>query len=322
MRAAMLQDYCGAKDGFDKTKITVEQTEIPEPEDGEVQIKVMASSVNPIDWKICSGAMRMMMPMTFPAAMGFDCTGVVSKVGTGVETLKVGDEVWADVIQAGRKVKLGAFAEYVSVPVTKVSLKPTNLDWENAAVVPLVSLTSLQALRSLDTKEGSKVLVLGGSGGTGIAAIQIAKAMGAYVYTTCSTRNVEFVKSLGPDEVIDYTQQKWGEVLKDKNIDGVFDATGEQDGLTNAIGALKENGKFTTIAAGIPKEPLPKGITGTFLLTNNQSVPDLDFLKDLCEAGKLSIKIDTSFPLEQVGDAFAMSMGGKVVGKVSIKVAQ
>merc|ERR1719491_2217226 len=123
--------------------------------------------------------------------------------------------------------------------------------------MPLAGLTALQCLRAVDTKEGASVLVLGGSGATGTAGIQIAKAMGAKVYTTCSTRNMEYVRGLGPDEVIDYSAQDWAEVLKGKNLDGVFDSVGEKDGVARAVGVLKAGGKFSTIVAAVPQEPLP-----------------------------------------------------------------
>lgn len=322
MKACMLTDYCGAKEAFQPQNISLMDLPVPEPEEGEVQIKVAASSVNPVDWKLASGAMHRMAPLSFPLTLGFDCAGVVTAVGPEVERVKVGDEVWVDVVEGmgGRpgKTKLGAYAEFVVTKESKVGLKPSNLSSEQAAVVPLVGLTALQCLRSLDIQAGSSVLILGGAGGTGIASVQVAKALGATVYTTCSTRNLEFVKGLGADEVIDYTASDWSEVLKDKKIDGVFDAAGEKDGLTRALGVLKEGGKFTSINIPPPKEPLPNGITAQFLLTNADRLEDLDFLKGLCEEGKLSIKIDTSFGLDKIQEAFQTSMAGKVVGKISI----
>merc|ERR1712129_235700 len=203
-----------------------------------------------------------------------------------------------------------------------VGLKPSNLTFQQAGAVPLAGLTGLQALRSLEVKAGSSVLVLGGSGATGIAAIQIAKAQGATVYTTCSTRNLEFVKSLGADEVTDYTANDWSEVLKGKNLDGVFDSAGDKDAVTRAVNVLKESGRFTSITSPPPKDPLPKGIVAKLMMTQSDSVEDLDALKGFCEAGQLLLKTETSFPLEQVPEAFKLSMGGKVVGKISIEVSK
>ena len=226
--------------------------------------------------------------------------------------MKVGDAVWAVVIQKGPKgATLGAYAEYVVTKESKVSFKPTNLSFEEAGAMPLAGLTALQCLRAVDTAEGSAVLVLGGSGATGSAGIQIAKAMGAKVYTTCSTRNMEYVKSLGPDEVIDYTKQDWAEVLKGKNLDGAFDSVGENDGINRAVGILKAGGKVSTIAGAMPTEALPNGITAKFIMTNSQSVEDLDYLKGLCEESKLKMKIEKTYPFEKVAEAFQVNMAGK-----------
>ena len=267
MRATFTTGYTGVKDDFDANKIIVKEVPFPIPAADEVQIKVAASSVNPIDWKISCGALAQMMPLDMSVPLGFVCAGVVTAVGSSVTRMKVGQSVWADVIQRGpRGVTLGAYAEYVVTKESKASLKPTNLTFAEAGAIPLAGLTAVQCLRAIDTNEGSSVLVLGGSGATGTAGIQIAKAMGAKVYTTCSTRNIEYVKSLGPDEVIDYTQQDWAVVLKDKGLDGVFDSVGENDGINRAVGVLKIGGKVSTIAGAMPKDPLPNGITAKFIM--------------------------------------------------------
>lgn len=321
MRAVVVSDYAGAKQGFDKTKFEIQQVDEPEPEDGEAVVKVMASSVNPVDWKLTSGAMRMFMPLTFPAFIGYDCSGVVTKVGPGVENVKVGDEVWGDVMRQRRTVTGGAFGEMVVAKATQFALKPKNLSFEQAGVFPLVGLTSVQALKRLEVKEGSKVLILGASGGTGIVGVQIAKAWGATVYTTCSTRNLEFVKTLNADEVIDYTKQNWGEVLKGKDLDAVYDATGEPEAFEKALEVLKEGGKFVSLHATPPEEKWRKGVKPAPFFKNPDSPADLDVLKGLCEEGKLTLPVEVSFPLEQVADAFELSMKGKAVGKIGIKVA-
>jgi 2-desacetyl-2-hydroxyethyl bacteriochlorophyllide A dehydrogenase len=326
MRTIVLADYAGLKDTFDPAKFSLQSTPVPEPEDEEVLIKVMASSVNPVDWKMTSGVMQQMSPLQFPFIPGFDCSGLVTAVGKDVSRVKVGDQVWTDVASrtGGRpgKLKLGAYAEYVAVKENKVSLKPSNLSYEEAAVVPLVGLTALQGLRKAEAVEGSSILVLGGSAAVGIAAIQIGKAKGMNIYTTCSTKNVDFVKGLGADEVIDYTSGDWAELLKDKNIDGVFDTVGEKDALTRSFGVLKEAGSFVTLTGlGNPPEPMPKGVKAAFILTNSDTVEDLDELKSLIESGKLTIRIHETFALDKVPDAFKMSMGGKVVGKICIRVS-
>jgi len=321
MRAAIVSGPIGAHDTFKPGAISVETRPIPTFQDDEVLIKVAASSVNPVDWKILSG----MMPRdNIP---GFDCSGVVVAVGSAVTRFKEGDEVWADVVDRigspPSELKLGAYAEYVATKEYKTGLKPANLSFEQAAVVPLVGLTALQGLQKGKVlQEGANVLVLGGSGGNGICAIQIAKAHGAKVYTTCSGKNVDFVKSLGADEVIDYTTNDWSEVLKGKDLDCVFDTVGQDGTAQKAVGVLKDNGKVTAIMAGAgSKEPLPRGITFELFMTDSKNVADLDTLKTLTEAGKLSLPIQETFPLDEIPSAFRLNMSGRVVGKVCIKVS-
>jgi NADPH:quinone reductase-like Zn-dependent oxidoreductase len=279
---------------------------------GQVLVKVLASSVNPIDWKIVSGMLKAMMPKTFPTIIGFECCGVAVDVGADVEGIEKGDAVWSD-------PTTGCYAQYVAIDAKRVGRAPANFTPEQAAVVPLTGLTSLQALATLGLKEGSRVLILGGSSGTGGAAVQIAKSQGFHVTTTCSSRNVDFVKSLGADVVINYNEAKWWEEAKD--IDGIYDCVGEQEVFAHAQAVLKDGGKFTTIAAlGVDKFAFERGITGRFILTNSQTRDDLDTLKALCESGALTQKIHKSFPLADIWDAFKESKGGRVVGKIALSV--
>jgi len=318
MRAVIVNGPLGAHDSFTAEGLTVEARPIPTFQEDEVLIKVNASSVNPVDWKILSGKMG---PPPRDNIPGFDCSGVVAAVGSAVTRLKVGDEVWADVVDRPDGVlKLGAYAEYVATKERKTGLKPTNLSFDQAAVVPLVGLTALQGLQKcLVLQKGATVLILGGSGGNGICAIQIAKAHGATVYTTCSAKNVDFVKSLGADEVIDYTNDDWSEVLKGRNLDSVFDTVGQDGTAQKAAQVLKDNGKILAIM-GECKEALPRGITFQFFLTDSMNVADLDTLKTLIEASKLALPIQETFALDKISDAFKLNMSGRVVGKVCIKI--
>lgn len=319
MRAVVCNGAIFAEDTFTPEALTVNNCPVPNFQDNEVLIKVVASSVNPVDWKILSGKLG---PVQAGIVPGFDCSGVVVAAGSAVTRLKVGDEVWADVVERPDGVlKLGAYAEYVATKENKVGLKPTNLPFEQAAVVPLVGLTALQGLQKGDVlKEGAHVLILGGSGGNGICGIQIAKAFGATVYTTCSGKNVDFVKSLGADQVIDYTKDDWAAVLKDKNLDCVFDTVGQAGTAEKAVDVLKENGTIKAIMGGT-KEPLPRGITFEFFLTDSNNFEDLDTLKTLIESDKMKLPVQEMFPLDRIADAFKLSMSGRVVGKVGLKVS-
>jgi len=319
MRAVVCSGVIFAEEAFTPEALTVKTCPVPSFKDDEVLIKVAASSVNPVDWKILSGKIG---PVQAGIVPGFDCSGVVVAVGAAVTRFKVGDEVWADVVERPEGVlKLGAYAEYVATKENKTGLKPTNLPFDQAAVVPLVGLTALQGLQKGDVlKEGAHVLILGGSGGNGICAIQIAKASGATVYTTCSGKNMDFVKSLGADQVIDYTKDDWAVVLKGKNLDCVFDTVGQDGTVPKAVDVLKDNGTIKAIMGGT-KESLPRGITFEFYLTNSVNFADLDTLKTLVESGKMRLPVQESFPLDRIADAFKLSMSGRVVGKVGISVS-
>ena len=312
MSAVVCTDYTGYSE-FDESKVSI-LTDVTVPTCGpnEVLIKVNASSVNPIDWKIVSGALKAFMPMTFPTTIGFEAAGTVEEVGGEVTGLSKGDLVWTDATR-------GCYAQFVAVAAAKVGLAPSNLSPEQSAVVPLAGLTSLQALRLLGAKEGTRVLILGGSGGTGSSAIQIAKSMGCHVSTTCSGRNVEFVNSLGADQVVNYREAQWWEEFKD--LDAVYDCVGEQDVFAHAQLVLKDAGKFVTIASmGVESVTWERGVTGVFHLTNSSSRDDLDTLKGLCESGALKPIIHQTFPLADIWDAFKESKTGRVVGKIAVSV--
>lgn len=310
--AMVSTDYTGYAEVDESTLTFVVDAPIPECGPNDVLIKVLASSVNPIDWKILSGALKDFMPRTFPHTPGFECCGVAVRVGADVQGIKQGDAVWSDSTQ-------GCYAQYVAVPQEKVGLAPTNLAPQEAAVVTLAGLTSLQALEVIGAKEGSKVLILGGSGGTGHMAVMIAKSKGCHVTTTCSTKNVDFLKSIGADVVINYREAQWWEEAKE--MDGVYDCVGEKDVCEHAQAVLKEGGRFVTIAAmDVRAFQFKKDITGSFILTNSSTRTDLDTLKALCESGQIKPKVHKSFPLADIWGAFKESKTGRVVGKIAISV--
>ncbi|KAF4028601.1 Zinc-binding dehydrogenase [Phytophthora infestans] len=263
----------------------------------EVKIKVFSASLNPIDYKIGLYASMILSTMASPEhpyRVGHDLSGKVVEVGSDVKDYKVGDEVfampWLDAT--------GTFAEYINVDTKRVAHKPSNMTFNEAAGVPLAGQTSWQGLVTYGKlQKGQRVLILGGSSGTGLFAIQIAKALGAEVVATCSHRNVELVKSLGADQVIDYTNAKWSEVLAEHSVDLIYDCGVESQSWNDAAQkVLKEQtGIFVTI--GMIDKPIESSIGAT----QNQifNAPCTEYLlelKKLIEAGPVKTIIDSVHP--------------------------
>ena len=197
MKAAVINQYGG------RENLTVVDTAVPAIQADEVLVENIATSINPIDYKAREGLLQRMFQWAFPVVLGWDVAGKIVAVGDAVTDFKVGDAVFArpDIDPIGRN---GSYAEYTAVKADKLALKPENVSFAEAAAVPLAGLTALQMLQQLQVSAGKKVLIQAGAGGVGIYAIQLAKKMGAYVATTASQANHDFVVGLGADEVIDY----------------------------------------------------------------------------------------------------------------------
>ena len=211
MRAVVMTKYGG------EDAIQIRSVPRPQIRDDEVLVEVYSVGVNPIDIKLRKGEMKPLLTFKLPVIIGADLAGKVLEVGSRVTRFKKGDEVYTSLSTS----KMGAFAEYVAVKEHDLSLKPTNLTFDEAASIAMVGLTGYQALHDVaKIKPGQKVFVEAGSGGLGTFAIQLAKAMGAEVATTTSTENVEWVRKLGADHVINYQKQKFNEVIS--NYDVVF----------------------------------------------------------------------------------------------------
>ncbi|MEK6261609.1 MAG: NADP-dependent oxidoreductase, partial [Planctomycetota bacterium] len=222
---------------------------VPEPElrDDDVLVQIHAAGVNPLDSKIRTGEFKLLLPYRFPLILGNEAAGVVIQVGPKVRRFKVGDEVYARPHQD----RIGTFAEFISMSEGDVAIKPKALSMEEAASIPLVGLTAWQALiERADLKKGQKVLIHAGSGGVGTFAIQLAKHIGATVATTTSTANVDLVKSLGADVVIDYRKDEFEKVLRDYDV--VLNSLGK-DTLEKSLLVLKPGGKLISISG--PPDP-------------------------------------------------------------------
>jgi alcohol dehydrogenase len=292
--------------------------DIPQPEvdEGKVLVQVHAAGVNPFDWKVKLGYMKDMMPLQLPITLGGDIAGVVTAVGTGVASLKEGDEVFGQGGIFGGAT--GAFAEFDLVKPDSLAHKPTKLSFAEAGAVPLTGVSAIQALYDhLELTSGQKILIHGGAGGIGTIAIQIAKHIGAYVATTVSTNDLEYVKSLGVDEAIDYKNQKFEEVVKD--FDAVFDLVG---GETNqkSYQVLKSGGKLVSMVQPVD-EALAKQFGVTALTQGTKVTTErLTKLAELLDAGVVTVHIEKVFPLEQTGEALSYLQQTPPKGKVVVEV--
>lgn len=307
------------------------------PPPTRVQIKVHAASVNPIDGQMLRGDRRLLTARAFPFVPLFDLSGVVVAVGDAVTRFKVGDAVHAD-----NKLEGGGASEYVNVEQELVSLKPEGVSFAAAAALPLAAQTALIALERGGVGAGSRVGVVGASGGVGSFAVQLAKALGAaYVVGVCSGRNGAFVRLLGADAVIDYTQAALYEAVPNRSLDVVLDCVGGRDKWLGAKAVLKPGGRFVTIARD-EDGPVTVGsaalMVGTILgrqfgslfgdrlayvpVFLNASHRLLDRVDEEVTAGRLQVHIGTryEFSLAGVVRALEQSQGGRMVGKSIIEI--
>ena len=305
--------------------IQVKDIEKPVPKDDEVLIEVRAASVNPVDWHFMRGEPyigRIMMGLRKPKVtqLGVDVAGVVEAVGRNITRFKPGDEVFG----ACR----GAFAEYASTAESALVTKPDNVTFEQAAAVPVAAITALQGLRDKgQIQAGQKVLINGAAGGVGTFAVQIAKSFGADVTGVCSTRNVDMVRSIGADRVIDYTQENF--TRSGQHYDLIFDCVGNHS-LSAFRRILNPRGMYIMVGAPSGRwiAPFPRLSKALVLsrFVSQSLVPflartskdALPILRELMEAGKLRPAIDKRYRLSEVPEAMGYLEQGHARGKVVI----
>jgi NADPH:quinone reductase-like Zn-dependent oxidoreductase len=317
----------------------VEVADVDEPElrPRDVLIDVRAASLNPIDFKIRDGKLKLVLHVKPPVRLGCDVAGVVAKCGADVTRFAVGDAVYARL----EKDRMGGLAERAVADEQVVAHKPERASFEEAAAIPLAGLTALQALREVAAlTAGQRVLVHAGAGGVGSLAIQIAKQLGLWVATTTSTKNVDFVTSLGADEVIDYTKDKVGDRVKD--LDAVFDSLGGQSEL-DSLAVVKRGGIVVGIGglpdAAFAKQRLPWFAgPAIWLATRKRRAaaaragarfvylfmrPDGAQLAELgawIDAGTLRPIVHRTYPLAEVREAFAELERGRARGKIVVTI--
>ncbi|SEL73155.1 NADPH:quinone reductase [Maribacter orientalis] len=326
MKALQIVKYGALKDS-----LSINEIEKPSITSNDILVQVKAASLNPIDYKLVEGHLREMIALEFPCTIGFDVSGIVVEKGVDVGNFEVGDEIYARVPQE----QMGTVAEYVAINSDVVAKKPTNSSFEEAAGLPLAGLTAIQALERVGLKENDRVLIHAGSGGVGSFAIQYAKAKGAIVYTTTSTKNVDWVKALGADRVIDYKMEDYKTVAK--NLDIVFDTLGDE--YTNeAFEIIEEGGRVTTIVGppdqdtakqmGMTDYELPEQLSkliekksATYKLTWMQpNAKQLKLISKMVEDREIKPVVDLIYAFEDGVDAYEYLATGRAQGKVIISL--
>jgi NADPH:quinone reductase-like Zn-dependent oxidoreductase len=304
----------------------------------EMLVQVHAASVNPVDNMIMTGIFKPVLHFQLPATLGSDLAGVVIEVGSDVTRFKAGDAIFANIFDLGT----GAIAEFAVVPESAAALKPTNLDFVQAASIPMVGLTSWQALKErAKLRAGQKVFIPAGSGGIGTFAIQLAKHLGARVGTTTSTGNVELVRRLGADEVVDYKKQAFEQVLR--GYDALL-GTVKGDAIEKSIGVLRPGGVivslvgpldaafararrlnfFLTFVFGLMSRKImrlakKRDITYSFLFAHPDGA-QLAEIGKLLETERIQPVIDKVFPFDQAKEALEYLAQGHSKGKVIVKM--
>jgi NADPH:quinone reductase-like Zn-dependent oxidoreductase len=331
MRAYVLKHYGGPEGSL------LMDVPAPTPRPRDILVDVWAAGLNPVDFKFRQGKLRAILRPKLPLVLGNEFAGEIIAIGSHVKRFRVGDRVFARVA----KDRAGAFAEQACVDEDHAAHMPRNLDYTAAAAVPLAGLTALQALRDeLDVKPGQKVFISGGAGGVGTFAIQIAKWLGAHVTTTASKRGEALVRSLGCDEVIDYTVQDIS------NAEGRFDAGFDLIGgktLEQMFEIMKPGTKIVSVAAlpepqtairdlggrralsaifwlisyGIRSQAQRAGVSYRYLFMH-PSASDLSLLAELIEQGKLKVTVDGTYPFAKITEALHYVESGRAKGKVVV----
>jgi len=293
------------------------------PDSCEVLVAVETSSVNPAD---------LYMSPPFPQIIGSDLAGTVVAKQDSCKRLNLGDKVWADIgavtkIGTAKTKENGAYAQLAVALESQVGPMPSNLDFQEAGVMPKVSLTSYKALvwygGAPYTHSNGTILILGGSSGTGTAGIQLAKAFGAStIITTTSASNVAYVTKLGATQAIDYHQHNWYDVIDDASVNVIYDCVGQKDTGDQAMAKLVSGGFYVTLRGAVPSKPRSDVTTSAFINsdTNLDNLNLLEALRELVEADKLRMPSVKAYPLQQAEAAFKESQEGHVVGKLAINI--
>lgn len=297
--------------------LAIEEVARPEPIPTEVQVRVHAAGVNPVDFKTRAGKGVAAVLGQPPVCLGWDVSGVVSEVGGGVTRFKVGEEVFG---MPWFPRQAGAYAEYVTAPSRHFAAKPHALSHEEAAALPLAGLTAWQiVVDTIALEDGADVLVHGAAGGVGHLAVQIAKARGANVIGTARAEQAGWLRELGADQVIDYESERFEDLVAD--LDAVIDLPGTYG--ERSLPVLRPGGMLVSVPSGVPRELLDLAARGDRRATGFLVEPDPVGLAGLChlvEGGRLRVKVDRVFDLEEAAEAHRQAEAGHGGGKLVLRV--
>ena len=322
-----------------KEKLHLTTMSEPVVKENEVLVQIHSAGVNLLDSLLRNGDFKIFLPYKPPFKLGHDVAGVITKVGSGVSKFKVGDEVYS----RPADYNIGAFAEQIAINEKDIALKPKNISMEEAASIPLVGLTSWQALVEIaNLKKGQKVFIQAGSGGVGTFAIQLAKHLGATVATTTSAANISLVKSLGADVVIDYKSEDFETKLKDYDV--VLYSNRDKKNLEKSLRILKTGGQLISLTGpptpefakqlglawhlklitkllsiGVKKQAKKLNVNFTFLFMRAEG-NQLSQITKLIESGVIKPVVDKVFPFKQTNEAMAYVETGRAKGKVVVQV--
>ncbi|MGE5146631.1 MAG: NADP-dependent oxidoreductase [Candidatus Eiseniibacteriota bacterium] len=306
MKAAAFSAYGGPE------VLKIIDMETPKPGPGEVLVEVRAASVNPVDWKMRQGMLKDFFPVSFPRILGRDMAGVVAEIGAGVTGFKPGDRVYA----MNDAKKQGTLSEYMTIVPALLRPMPKNVDFVGAAALPLAFMTAWISLVKVgELKRGERILIHAAAGGVGSLAVQIAKHIGATVIATCSARNIDYVKGLGADQVIDYRATDFSAAVRD--VDIVYETVGGKT-YERSFKTLKPGGRLVWIRAEPPQgEALRPDVAVKLAIINPES-DLLDVARELVEQGALKPQPESVLPLAEAAKALQLSQEGHARGKIVV----
>lgn len=313
MKAAQYAEY------GDPSVIKINEIEKPIVTPTMMLIEVHAASLNPFDYKVRRGYMKDMMPLNLPITIGGDYSGKVVEVGSDVIEFKAGDELYGQASVFGGAT--GSLAEFLLAKPESSAIRPKNISFLESASLPLTGCSAIQALEDhMKLTSGQKILIHGGSGGIGTIAIQIAKHLGAHVITTVSTENIEAVKQLGADEIIDYKTQQFENMIKD--VDAIFNATGQEESSNKSFQVLKKDGLLVSMNSDFDKALAEK--YGVNVIGQNSQVTTerLEKLSKYVENGVIKPQVARVFDLSKTPEAYEYLETGHPKGKVVIKIKE